>query len=78
MRLKIEKSDDKKEKTVNLRLTLKDYYSIKRKALVYTDGNISEFLTYAGKYFSPIRDDLEKGPLGNIPLGPNNKRIKRR
>ena len=61
MRLKNEKN--LKSERLNLRCTLSDYYDIKRKANIYADGCISEYITYAAKHYTPCKDDLIKSPL---------------
>jgi len=71
--LKTEKNN--KTERINLRCTLSEFYDIKGKAMLYTDGNISEYLVYAGKNFTAHRDEL-KGPLNSgARKKPNKKRI---
>lgn len=75
--LKTEK--DNKSYRINLRCTLKEFYDIKKKALVYCDGNISEYVTYAARSYMPSKDELKKDPLdmSGPPRRKKKKRIKR-
>lgn len=59
MRLKKKKTKQIKNKLIALRVTDKDYKLIKRKALLYCEGNISEFITYASRNFLPSKDELQ-------------------
>lgn len=50
-----------KEKVISLRMTEKDFMKIKRKAMLYTRGNVTEYLTYVGINYVPGKDEIKKG-----------------
>ena len=51
----------KKQKTrhIGIRTTDKEYNEIKKRALLYTEGNVSEFMLYAAKNYEIKEKDLE-------------------
>jgi hypothetical protein len=59
MRLKKDKqsSDDQ----VKARCKTSEKNSIQRKANLYTDGNLSEWIIYASINYVPSKSELEKG-----------------
>lgn len=61
--MRLKKNTEFKSERINLRCTIADYYDIKRKANIYADGSISEYVTYAAKHYTPCKDDLIKSPL---------------
>jgi poly(A) polymerase Pap1 len=58
MRLKTNKSS--KDERVSFRCTTEEFNELQRKANIYTDGNLSEYLIYAGKNFVPSKEDFEE------------------
>ena len=57
MRLKKKKTN--KTEPVNFRCTLEEFQLIQRKALLYTEGNLSEFIVFASTEFVPSKEDFE-------------------
>jgi len=57
MRLKRESSN--KTSRINFRCTQEEEHLITRKALLYSEGNISEYILFAAKEFVPSTDDFE-------------------
>ena len=63
MRLKT-KRPKVKIKRLNLRCSITDYYEIQRKANIYCEGNVSEYLTYVGRHYIASKDELQdESPL---------------
>ena len=60
---------------INCRATLQDYYDIKKKAMIYTDGNISEYVIYAAKNYTPHQDELKTPLTAGARKKPGKKRI---
>jgi len=58
--MRLKKQNKYKEKTVAFRVTDRDLNKIKIKAGLYTDGNISEWVTYAALKYRPMKDEIEK------------------
>ena len=59
-----------KNKLIALRFTDKQYNHIKMHALLYSEGNISEYMLYAALNYKVRQSDLEKGRTKSTP--PNN------
>jgi hypothetical protein len=57
MRLKRPKKT--KEETVKARCDSQDRNALQLKANLYTEGNLSEWLVFAGKNFVPSKEDFE-------------------
>jgi len=58
-----------KTKFIGIRCTEAEYNEIKIKSLLYTDGNISEYMMYAVMKFKPSKQDiLEEAPKKREPL----------
>lgn len=58
MRLKQDCKKNKKSEALTFRLTQKELNNIKRSALTYCEGNISEFILFAATHFIPDKSDL--------------------
>lgn len=56
---KVNKNDPKNRATLNVRLTKVEYNNVLQKAMVHTDGNVSEWVRYAAQNCTPRRGDLE-------------------
>ena len=48
-----------KEETVKARCDTQTRNALQLKANLYTEGNLSEWLVYAGMYFVPGKEDFE-------------------
>lgn len=59
MGLRIKKTKRAERRNLTLRVTEAELNLIRRKALVHTDGNISEWIRYAAQACSPRKNDLE-------------------
>ena len=57
MRLKTEKTI--KNESIRFRVEDHKKNKLQQKANIYTDGNLSEYLVYAGLNFVPSKDDFE-------------------
>ena len=62
MRLKTKKTT--KETYVKFRIEQKVKNKLQQKANIYTDGNLSEFMIYAGLNFIPSKEDFETETKG--------------
>lgn len=51
---------EKKNTRINVRITEKEYKKIKRKAMLYAEGNISAYLIYCGINFVPHKSEIKK------------------
>lgn len=58
--MRLKKQKEYKTQFIGLRCTDEQYNKIKTAALLYTEGNISEFCLYALINFEIDSDDLEK------------------
>lgn len=58
--MRLKKNKKNKCKNINIRCTEEDFNKIKRKANIYTEGNISELVLFAVLDFVPNKDDFEK------------------
>jgi len=80
MRLKLEENDSKSEH-LRARCTIKQFYDIKKKAMLYCEGNMSEFMVYASTNYTPGRDELvnplDWGATRPEKRGPNKKNRKK-
>ena len=54
------KTSKKRTGRVNIRCLETEENKITRKAMLYTDGNISEYVLYAALNFVPSKEDFEK------------------
>ena len=59
MNLRIKKVKPELRTNVTVRLTKKEYNNVLQKALVHTEGNVSEWVRYAAQNCTPRRTDLE-------------------
>lgn len=59
MSLRIKKVKRAERSNLTIRVTREEYNLIQRKALVHTDGNISEWIRYAAQACTPRKSDLE-------------------
>jgi hypothetical protein len=57
--MRLKKKKDVKTKTVSVRLSEKDLNKLKIKAGMYTEGNVSEWIVFAGLEHRPNKVDLE-------------------
>ena len=53
------KKDNKKHQ-LNIRVSQEQKNFLKSKALLYTEGNVSEYLIYAALNFVPSKEDFEE------------------
>lgn len=60
VKMRLKKAKKNKTERVIFRCTEEDLNHFMRKALLYTEGNLSEYLTFAAKEFVPDKDDFEK------------------
>ena len=58
MRLKKQKNN--KTSRITFRCVQEEENAIMRKALLYTEGNLSEYILYAALNFVPSKEDFEK------------------
>jgi len=59
MNLRLKKVKPESRTNVTVRLTKKEYNNVLQKALVHTEGNVSEWVRYAAQNCTPSRRDLE-------------------
>ncbi len=57
--MRLKKLEDNKTSNINFRCRLEQEYELRRKANIYCEGNLSEYLLYAGLNFLPSKDDFE-------------------
>ena len=57
--MRLKKKKDNKSKAINVRCTEDEFNTIMRKALLYTEGNLSEFIVFAATEFVPSKEDFE-------------------
>lgn len=70
--MRIKKRAGKKSEFVGLRLSLDDLNKIRQRALLYCDGNISEFILYAALNYTISRKDLDDSLPENKIFKPQN------
>ena len=58
--MRLKKAKKLKMETLAFRCQRPDRNAIQRKANIYTDGNLSEYLLYAALNFVPSKHDFEK------------------
>ena len=58
--MRLKKAKKNKTELVGAKCTLKDKHAVQRKANIYTDGNISEYILFAALNFVPSKEDFEK------------------
>ncbi len=58
--MRLKKKKEYKAYVIQLRLTEKDKNRLKQKANIYTEGNVSELLLYAGLNFIADKNELEQ------------------
>ena len=64
--MRIKKRAGKKSEFIGLRLSLEDLNKIRQRALLYCEGNISEFMLYAAINYTISRKDLDEKLPENI------------
>lgn len=57
--MRIKKRAGKKSEFIGLRLSLEDLNKIRQRALLYCEGNISEFILYSALNYTISRKDLD-------------------
>lgn len=57
--MRLKKPIKNKIETLTFRCTKDERMQLKRKAVLYCEGNISEWMLYASLYFVPNKDDFE-------------------
>ena len=57
--MRLKKKKKAKENFIGLRTSEKEHNNIKMKANLYTDGNVSEWLVYAGLNYKPKKEEME-------------------
>ena len=57
---RLKKNKTNKSERFIFRCTEEEKNQIMRKALLYTEGNVSEYILFAAKEFVPDKDDFEK------------------
>lgn len=57
--MKLKKTKTNKVVPVSFRCTEKEFNKLKQKANIYTEGNVSAYLVFAGIAFVPSKDDFE-------------------
>jgi len=62
--MRLKKSKKNKTELIRFRCTAEDYNRIQTLANLYTEGNVSEFLTYSALNFFPNKDDFEDNKKG--------------
>ena len=60
MELRIKKVKRKTRKNVTIRFSEDEYNTAMQKALVHTDGNLSEWVRHCAQNHTPRKKDLEK------------------
>lgn len=58
--MRLKKKKEPKTERITFRCTKKEFNAISRKALLYTEGNVSEYTLFASLDFVPDKDDFEK------------------
>lgn len=58
--MRLKKNKIYKGKVIAFRVTEKEFNLIKIRANLYTDGNVSEWITQAGLKFKPKKSDIEE------------------
>jgi len=59
MNLRLKKVKRDPGKNLTFRISEKEYNNVLKKAAVFTDGNVSEWVRYASQNFMPRKSDLE-------------------
>lgn len=62
--MRLKKQSNNKTKRHTLRLTESELNKLKRKANIYTEGNLSELLLFAALNFVPSKEDFEEQKSG--------------
>lgn len=58
--MRIKRRNGKKTEFIGMRLSLEDLNRIRQRALLYCEGNISEFMLYAALNYHISRKDLDE------------------
>lgn len=70
--MRIKKRVGKKSEFIGLRCSLEDLNKIRQRALIYCEGNISEFILYAALNYHISRKDLDESLPENKLFKPQN------
>lgn len=57
--MRLKRPDQRKNERLDMRCTPEEKNVIKRKAALYCDGNINEYVRYAALNFVPGKEDFE-------------------
>ena len=57
--MRLKKTKNNKSETVSFRISIEKLNKIKMKAQLYTNGNLSEWITFAATTRKPAKDDFE-------------------
>lgn len=64
--MRFKKRAGKKTEFIGLRMSLEDKNKIFQRALLYTEGNLSEFILYAALNYTISREDLDQRLPENV------------
>ena len=57
--MRLKKAKKNKTESVGVRCKQDEYNALQRKANIYTDGNLSEYVLFAALNFVPSKEDFE-------------------
>ena len=57
--MKIKDLKNNKELNKGFRCSKREFYDIQKKANLYTEGNLSQWVVYAAKNYKPKREELD-------------------
>ncbi len=60
MSIRLKKSKKNKTSKISFRCLEEEENKLQQKANIYTDGNLSEYLLFAGLNFVPSKEDFEE------------------
>lgn len=58
--MKLIKAEKNRKSRIGIKCQAKEKNALQRKANIYTDGNLSAYLIYAGLNFVPGKEDFEE------------------
>lgn len=57
--MRIKKNKKTKEKMISVRVSEDEYNSMKIKAHLYTEGNLSEWIVFSSSKYKPQKEEIE-------------------
>ena len=57
--MRLKRPEESKSERIDIRITKTHKNALKRKAALYTEGNVAEYILYASLNFVPGKEDFE-------------------